>query len=594
MTTASSATSMTETPQTAEIQLPIVGMTCASCVNRIERFLNKTPGVEEATVNLATEMATIRYLPDRAGRAELVGAIEAAGYEVRPSALVARVGGDGTAEAEAIDAAQAEEEAARARDLRLMLIQSLVSIAAAAVIMVLMFWPQTSVPMADINKLVLWPATFIQFWAGGRFYRAAWRAFRHGAATMDTLVVVGTTAAWAYSVFVTMWPEIVHEARAAARDLLRLARRSSSAWCSSGAGSRLRAQGQTTGAIKRLIGLQAKTARLVRGDEEVDVPLEQVQPGDLLRVRPGEKVPVDGVIVEGASAVDESMLTGEAMPVDKASGDEVIGATLNTTGSFVMRATRVGRDTALAQIVRPRPAGAGQQGADPAAGRPDQRRLRADRARRRRPDASSSGSSVGPEPRLTLALTAFITVVVIACPCAMGLATPTAIMVGTGQGAEAGILIRGGEALESADRVDTRRLRQDGHAHARPAGRRRGRAAGRRARSPSCSTWPARRSAAASTRSPRRSSRPRAREDELGFAAGRRRSRRSPATASQAIVDGRARSARERAPAGRARRRCRRPARTLPRAEARRRADAGAASRSTVVRLGLHRDRRSR
>jgi Cu+-exporting ATPase len=435
----------------AEIQIPVAGMTCASCVNRIERFLKKTPGVEEATVNLATEVATIRYLPDQAGRDELVGAIEAAGYEVKASATTSSTSGE--AEADALEAAEAQATAERARELHQMLIQSLVSIGVAAGIMLVMFWPQTVVPMEQINKLVLWPATFVQVWAGGRFYRAAWRAFRHGGATMDTLVVVGTSAAWLYSVIVTMWPEVFlaaglrpetyFDSSAIIIGLVLLGR-----WLE------LRARGQTTGAIRRLVGLQARTARLVRGTEELDVPIEQVQPGDLLRVRPGEKVPVDGLIVEGASAVDQSMLTGEAIPVERAAGDEVIGATLNTTGSFVMRATRVGRETALARIVELVQRAQGSKA-------PIQRL--ADRVSAVFvPFVLAVGALAfviwfvaGPEPRLTLALTAFISVVVIACPCAMGLATPTAIMVGTGKGAEAGILVRGGEALERAQRVDT-------------------------------------------------------------------------------------------------------------------------------------------
>jgi Cu+-exporting ATPase len=435
----------------AEIQIPVAGMTCASCVNRIERFLKKTPGVEEATVNLATEVATIRYLPDQAGRDELVGAIEAAGYEVKASATTSSTSGE--AEADALEAAEAQATAERARELHQMLIQSLVSIGVAAGIMLVMFWPQTVVPMEQINKLVLWPATFVQVWAGGRFYRAAWRAFRHGGATMDTLVVVGTSAAWLYSVIVTMWPEVFlaaglrpetyFDSSAIIIGLVLLGR-----WLE------LRARGQTTGAIRRLVGLQARTARLVRGTEELDVPIEQVQPGDLLRVRPGEKVPVDGLIVEGASAVDQSMLTGEAIPVERAAGDEVIGATLNTTGSFVMRATRVGRETALARIVELVQRAQGSKA-------PIQRL--ADRVSAVFvPFVLAVGALAfviwfvaGPEPRLTLALTAFISVVVITCPCAMGLATPTAIMVGTGKGAEAGILVRGGEALERAQRVDT-------------------------------------------------------------------------------------------------------------------------------------------
>jgi Cu+-exporting ATPase len=439
-------TTATATP--SEVSLPIVGMTCASCVNRIERFLAKTPGVEDASVNLATEVATIRYLPDVASTPDLVGAIEAAGYQVRPQRLADADGGP-----ETMGDAADREAAEKARALRFTLIQSIAATATAIGIMVLMFWPQTVIAMEDINRLVLWPATFIQFWAGGRFYRAAWRAGRHGGMTMDTLVVVGTTAAWGYSVFVTMYPHVMMDAGLEPATyfdsstiiigLILLGR-----WLEG------RAKGQTTGAIRRLIGLQAKTARLLRGDEEIEVPLEQIQVGDLLRVRPGEKVSVDGVLVSGASAVDESMLTGEPIPSSKAVGDEVIGATMNTTGTFVMRATRVGRDTALAQIVDLVQRAQGSKA-------PIQRL--ADRISGvfvplvllTAALAFALWFTLGPEPQLTLALSAFITTVIIACPCAMGLATPTAIMVGTGKGAEAGILIRGGEALEGAHRVDT-------------------------------------------------------------------------------------------------------------------------------------------
>ena len=431
-----------------EIVLPVEGMTCASCVNRIERFLRKTPGVEEAAVNLATEQATVRFDPAVAGRPELVGAIEAAGYDVKPEAVR-------SAEATAADleAEVSAEDVERERAQRRTLVQAAASIGAALVFMVLMFWPQTAWAMEDLNKLILWPATFIQFWAGGRFYRAAWRAGRHGGATMDTLVAVGTSAAWAYSVFVTMYPDVVHQAglhpetyfdsSAIIIGLILLGR-----WLED------RAKGRTTGAIRRLVGLQAKTARLVRGDEEVEVELAAVQPGDLLRVRPGEKVPVDGVLVEGGSAVDESMLTGEPIPASKVAGDEVIGATLNTTGSFVMRATRVGRDTALANIVALVQRAQGSKAPIQAI---------ADRIAEIFVPAVLAVAALsfvawlflGPEPRLTLALTAFIGVVIIACPCAMGLATPTAIMVGTGKGAETGILVRGGQALEAAGRLDT-------------------------------------------------------------------------------------------------------------------------------------------
>jgi Cu+-exporting ATPase len=431
-----------------EIQLPIDGMTCASCVNRIERFLRKTAGVERATVNLATEMATIRYLPDVAGHDDLVGAVEAAGYDVRamptPDPAAAPVSLLEELSADDID---------REREERSLLRQAVTSIAVAVAIMVAMFVPQTSIPMETINWAALVPATIIQVWAGRRFYRAAWRAARHRTANMDTLVAVGTSSAWLYSVVVTFLPDIVHEAGLHPETyfdsstiivgLVLLGR-----WLEH------RAKTSTTGAIRRLVGLQATTAHRVADDREEDVALESVAVGDLLRVRPGEKVPVDGVVVEGASAVDASMLTGEPTPVEVVAGTEVIGATLNTTGTFVMRATRVGRDTALARIVDLVSRAQGSKA-------PIQRL--ADRIAEVFVPivlVVAAGTFLawllfGPEPRMTLALTAFISVVVIACPCAMGLATPTAIMVGTGRGAEAGILIRGGEALEVAHRVDT-------------------------------------------------------------------------------------------------------------------------------------------
>ena len=434
--------------QPIEIVLPIEGMTCASCVNRIERFLKKTPGVELANVNLATEKATVLVDPGIAGRDELVKAVEAAGYEVKAEAAATEGAVTATFDDEP-SAEDAERELAQRQTLR----QAAIAIAAAVVFMVAMFTPQTVIDMTDINKLILWPATFIQFWAGARFYRATWRAGRHGGATMDTLVAVGTSAAWGYSVFVTMWPEIVHAAglhpetyfdsATIIMGLILLGK-----WLEA------RAKGRTTGAIRRLIGLQATTARRIRNGVEEDVDLAVVIPGDLLRVRPGDKVPVDGVVTEGISAVDESMLTGEPIPATKNPGDEVIGATINTTGSFVMRATRVGRDTALARIVDLVQRAQGSKA-------PIQRM--ADRISEIFVPAVLATAAVtfgiwlvfGPEPRVTLALTAFIGVVIIACPCAMGLATPTAIMVGTGKGAEAGILVRGGEALEAAGRIDT-------------------------------------------------------------------------------------------------------------------------------------------
>jgi Cu+-exporting ATPase len=424
-----------------QLVLPVEGMTCASCVNRIERYLKKTDGVLEVSVNLATERATVRLDPAVAGRAEVVAAVEAAGYDVRPEAAAALPG------SETVDDGEAE----RSRETRDLGIRALAAIAVALGIMALMFWPGRPIAMEDLNKLVLLPATWIQFWAGRRFLDAAVRAARHRDANMNTLVAVGTMAAWTYSVVVTLWPEVVMRAGIEPQTYfdsstiiigLILAGR----WLEA------RARTRTAGAVRALLDLQPPTARLVRGDVETDVPVVDVRAGDLLRVRPGERIPVDGVLVEGVSSVDESMLTGESMPVAKAAGAEVIGATVNTTGSFLFRATRVGPDTVLAQVVRLVEEAQGskapiQQLADRVSGVfvPIVLVLAA--------LTFTAWMLAGPEPRVTYALVAAIAVLIIACPCAMGLATPTAIMVGTGRGAEAGVLIRGGAALESAGRI---------------------------------------------------------------------------------------------------------------------------------------------
>ena len=433
-------------PSSSELVLPIEGMTCASCVNRIERFLRRTPGVESATVNLATETATIRFRPELADRAKLIDVIGSAGYDVRPASHPASESADG-AQAGTLSA----DDLARAHEERALLLKAAASIAVAAGIMVLMFGPQTALGMVSLSRLVLLPATLIQFWAGSRFYRSAWRAARHGTTTMDTLVAVGTTAAWAYSLVVALVPDLVEQAgiepvtyfdsSTIIIGLVLLGR-----WLE------MRAKARTTGAIRRLAALDATTARVIRDGTDHDIALAAVHPGDMLRVRPGEKIPVDGIVIEGGSAVDASMLTGEPIPVLVGPGDRVIGATLNTLGTFVMRATHVGADTALARIVDLVERAQGSKA-------PIQRL--ADRiAEVFVPVVLVTAAATfavwlvfGPEPRPTFALTAFISVLVIACPCAMGLATPTAIMVGTGRGAEAGILIRGGEALETAHRV---------------------------------------------------------------------------------------------------------------------------------------------
>jgi Cu+-exporting ATPase len=439
-------TTAAPTAPSAEIQLPIEGMSCASCVNRIERFLRKTPGVAEANVNLATEVATVRYLPEMAGLDEIRQAIEAAGYEVRKLPEAA-----GGARASLLDEADAEA-VARTREQRTLGLTAAAALAVAAVTMLVMYLPNAPWTMEQAAWLLIGPATAVQFLAGRRFYRAALRAARHGTTSMDTLVVVGTSAAWAFSVLVTIAPDVLRSAGIEPQTYFD----SSTAIIGlilTGRWLEARAKGQTVGAVKALIGLQARSARIVRAGTEIDVPLEEVRVGDLVRVRPGERVPVDGRVVDGASAVDEAMLTGEPIPAEKGPGSEVIGGTMNGHGTFLFRATRVGRDTALAQIVDL------------------VRRAQGSKAHIQRladriaavfvPVVLALGAAtfavwfiVGPEPRTTHALVAFITVVVIACPCAMGLATPTAIMVGTGNGAEAGILIRGGEALELAAGVD--------------------------------------------------------------------------------------------------------------------------------------------
>jgi P-type Cu+ transporter len=440
----------------AELSVPVVGMTCASCVNRIERFLSRADGVAEANVNLATERATVRFDPAMIDRTGIVAAIEAAGYEVGREA----VAGSATD----VDAAEAEHAAER----RELLFQALASLAIGGAMMAVMFWPGgTPWPMMDVNRWFLIPATIVQFVFGRRFLVAAARGARHGEANMNTLVAIGTLAAYGYSVVVTLMPETVmaaglgHEtyfdSAAVIIGLVLLGR-----WLEA------RAKGQAAGAVRSLLELRPPTARVLRPGGEREVPVAQVVAGDLLRVRPGERIPVDGVLVDGGSAVDESMLTGEPIPVDKAAGDGVIGATLNTSGSFVMRAERVGADTTLAQIVNLVERAQGSKA-------PIQRL--ADRVTGWFVPAVLAIAALtfavwlafGPDPSLPFALSAAIAVLIIACPCAMGLATPTAIMVGTGKGAEQGILIRDGAALEDAGRVTTVVLDKTGTiTHGRP------------------------------------------------------------------------------------------------------------------------------
>src|SRR5215211_4116614 len=439
-------------PESAEAVLPIEGMTCASCVRRVEKGLSKVPGVSAANVNLATERATVAYDPAVANLAALRTAVEHAGYRVGevPAAEYRSAARQPAARLAAPATAVDPRERERDRELADLKRKWVVSLVIGLVMMAEMYLP-LGWDMAVVAPLLLIQATLVQVWAGGVFYRTAWAAARHGGTNMSTLVAVGTSAAYGYSAFVTLWPQLAarwgfpfhlyYEVAVVVIALILLGR-----WLEA------RAKKQTGTAIKALMGLQARTARVIRNGIEQDILVELVIVGDLVRVRPGEKVPVDGVVTEGCSALDESMLTGESLPVEKEPGDTVIGATLNKTGSFVFRATKVGRDTTLAQIVRLVEQAQGSKA-------PMQRLA----------DSISSyfvpvvlvlaaltfaaWLVFGPSP--VFALTATIAVLIIACPCALGLATPTAIMVGTGKAAEYGILVRGGEALEMTRKINT-------------------------------------------------------------------------------------------------------------------------------------------
>ncbi len=433
---------------TAQETLPILGMTCASCVSRVERALRKPPGVLKADVNLATEKATVTYIPGQASRDDLVAAVKAAGYDVieEPAA------GAADAAASAVDAG----EAARAAAYRALKIKVVAGFALSIVIFAGTMQPDwfPFLPAWLHNGYVLWAlATPVQFWVGRQFYTTAWSALRHGATTMNTLIAMGSSAAYFYSVLGVLFPGFFEH-----RGLSMPMYFDSAALIITlilfGRLLEARAKGQTGAAIKALIGLQPKTARVRRGGTEVDVPVASVVTGDLVVVRPGEKVPVDGVVVSGSSAVDEAMLTGEPMPVLKSEGAEVIGATMNTTGSFTFRATKVGAETALAQIIRLVEQAQGSK--------PPIARLADVIAAYFVPAVIGVAALtfvvwlvLGPSPSLNYALLNFVAVLVIACPCALGLATPTAIMVGTGKGAENGVLIRDGGALETAHKLDT-------------------------------------------------------------------------------------------------------------------------------------------
>lgn len=430
-------------PDGDTVVLPIEGMTCASCVRRVEKAIGRVDGVQTVAVNLATEQATV--LAPGVPREALAAAVEKAGY---------RVGDVTAADATSLPAVGSAERTPDGRERALIAARnkSLAGLAIGLAMMALMYAP-IGLPMDVIGPILLIAATVVQVWVGGAFYAAAWLAARHGATNMNTLVAVGTSVAYGYSAFVTLWPRLAAEWRLPAQhyfetSVIIVALISLGRWLEA------RARRRTADALQALMGLSAQTARRVEDGREVDVPIEQVRPGDLLRVRPGEKIPVDAEVVEGTSYVDESMLTGESVPVAKAAGDGLIGATINQHGGLLVRATRVGADTTLAQIVRLVEEAQGskvplQRLADSVAGVfvPVVLVLAA---------LTFAGWLLfGTEPRLPLAIQTAIAVLIIACPCALGLATPAALIAGTGKAAELGILIRDGQALELAKRINT-------------------------------------------------------------------------------------------------------------------------------------------
>ncbi len=423
-----------------KVTIPIRGMSCASCVDKIERGLRAVPGVIHAAVNLATEKATVEYVPGQASLTSLTRAIEAVGYEALP-----------LAEAEAgVD----REKEARAREVRRLGLKTAVGTVLSVPLMLGSFheWVPWVPAFLQQNVVLFLLVTPVHVWVGWQFHVGFWKTLRHHTADMNTLVSVGTNAGYLYSTAVTFFPNLLaagpvsgvyFETVAILHTLILLGRF-----------LEMRARGRTSEAIKKLIGLQAKTARVIRNGVEVDIPVEEVRVGDTVLVRPGEKIPVDGIVTDGYSAVDESMLTGESLPVEKRVGDEVFGATLNKTGSFRFEATKVGRETVLAQIIRLVEAA---QGSKP----PIQKM--ADRIAAVFVPVVIGIALVtflvwflwGPSPALIFALSNFMAVLLIACPCAIGLAAPTAVMVGVGKGAENGILIKSGEALELTAKLTT-------------------------------------------------------------------------------------------------------------------------------------------
>jgi len=424
-------------------RIGIENIRCVSCVGFIETELKAIPGVLNASVNVATQEASIDYLPEKTTLHRMNSAIENWGYKTRPALSE-----------EPVDQQQAAHEKEYQRLMRRFWFAAMVSIpvlitAYPKFLPIVKDWSMETLRLSWFGAALI--TIPVLLWSGVDFFTGAWAALKHRSANMNTLIALGTGAAWLYSTVAIVFPKIFPEGTSEPfYDVVSVV----IALVVLGQALELRAKGRTSEAIKKLIGLQAKTARVIRDGAESDIPVEEVLVGDVVQVRPGEKIPVDGVILEGSSAVDESMLTGESMPESKKVGDEVIGATLNKTGAFKFRTTKVGKDTALAQIVKM--VQDAQNSKAPIARLAD----------------TISGFFVpivmilaiatfiiwfnfGPQPQLVYGLVTAVSVLIIACPCALGLATPMSLMVGIGKGAENGILIRSGEALQTAQAIKT-------------------------------------------------------------------------------------------------------------------------------------------
>jgi Cu+-exporting ATPase len=449
--------SHTQTGADSHTVLALEGMTCASCAMRIEKGLKKVPGVRDASVNLATEQATVIYDPVQTSLEQMVQKVEAVGYKAMPQKPrqedATSTSADGLSSP--ASATQQADEQSKRKQAEILYKRNLLILGIVLTLPVVILNMFFMNRFPGENYLLLALTTPVWAVVGWEFHRGAIKTLRHASANMDTLISLGSTAAYVMSVVATFLPSVIgavtfYDTAALIVTLIFL-----------GKYLEARAKGQTNEAIKKLIGLQARTAHVLRASQEVELPIEQVQVGDELLVRPGEKIPVDGIVLSGSSAVDESMITGESIPVEKVEGELLIGATMNQHGLLHMRATKVGADTVLASIIRMVEQAQGSKA-------PIQRM--ADTISsifvpivlviaaltfigwtivgQVSAAATNTAGMMGASNPWIIAMVAAVAVLVVACPCALGLATPTAIMVGTGKGAEQGILIKGGESLE--------------------------------------------------------------------------------------------------------------------------------------------------